>query len=119
MKENNIFNKIINFFKNIFRNQKKLPPVSNVENNSQEKSNISPIQTTQNSVEKADKKQFLDMYEKVKKGEVDILSIDPDETEKICMLLEEEIKLKEKLLDKKMSQISEIEENIKKLKESA
>ena len=89
MKESNIFNKIKSFFKNIFNNQKKLP---------------------------VPKKEFLDMYDKLKKGELDILSIDPDISERMCTLLEEEIKLKENLLNSKLLQIDQLDEDIKKLK---
>ena len=94
MKESNIFNKIKSFFKNIFNNQKKLPEASNF----------------------VPKKEFLDMYDKLKKGELDILSIDPDISERMCTLLEEEIKLKENLLNSKLLQIDQLDEDIKKLK---
>ena len=103
MKTNNIVSKIKKIFQNIFNTQKKFPIVKEAEDSQEE------------NLEVTDKKQFLEVYEKLKKGEVDILSMEPDKSEKMCILLEEEIKLKEKLLEKKLSQIAQIKENIEKL----
>ena len=108
MKNNNIFSKIKNFFKNLFNNKKKLPTAEYIES----KENI----VEDNESTKLNKEQFLDLYERLKQGDVDIFTIDPDEVEKMCMLLEEEIKLKEKQLDGKLSKIAELDESIRELK---
>ena len=108
--KDNIFTKIMNFFKRIFNNQDKLLQSG--------KSEETTLNKTQTESEKLDKKEFFEIYEKLKKGDVDILSMDPDKSEKMCKLLEEEIKLKEKLLDSKLSKANEIDEKIKKLDEA-
>lgn len=104
MEKNSIFIKIKNFFKNIFNNQKKFPL-------REEKPDTVKMNATE-----LNKKEFLEIYEKIKNGEADILSIDPDVTEKMCILLEEEIKLKQKLLDNKIAQIVQIDKDMDKLK---
>ena len=40
-----------------------------------------------------DKKEFLELYEEAKKGEVDVYKLPPKTLEMMCTLLEEEIKL--------------------------
>lgn len=48
---------------------------------------------------KIDKKEFLELYENSKKGNVDLLKIPPEILKKMCILLEEEIRLKEKEIE--------------------
>ncbi len=45
---------------------------------------------------KIDKKEFLELYEKAKKGEVDVYQLPNDVLEKMYILLEEEIRIKER-----------------------
>ncbi len=101
MSENNIFIKIKNFIKNIFSTQKRLP---------------TPQST--NIRQDLNKEQFLKLYDDLKSGEADLFSIHPDQMEKICMLLEEEIKLKQNQLDAKLAQISAMDTKIAQLKNS-
>lgn len=42
------------------------------------------------------KKEFLELYENSKKGNVDLLTLPPEILKKMCILLEEEIKMKER-----------------------
>ena len=69
-------------------------------------SNISSIQKESESYtssnDKLDKKEFLELYEKAKNNEIDLLSLDAETLRKLCKLLEQEIKIVEKAtLDKK------------------
>ena len=86
----NIFTKIRNFFKKLFFKEEKYNNIDSVSQNIQEtkNDNIENYET--------DKKDFLELYEKSKKGEVDLLSLSPDTLKKMCALLEEEIKIKER-----------------------
>ncbi len=54
-----------------------------------------------NNIEKyeIDKKEFLELYEKAKKDKVDLNSLPPETLKKMCILLEEEIKIKQKRID--------------------
>lgn len=107
MKNNNIFIKIKKFFKNLFNKTKALPLAENIEYKEEK------VIAESN---KLSKEQFFDLYEKLKKGDVDIFTIDPDEVEKMCILLEEETKFKEKLLTKRLAEINEIDNKTKELK---
>lgn len=44
-------------------------------------------------IKKIKKKEFLELYENSKNGKVDLLSIPPETLKKMCILLEEEIKI--------------------------
>lgn len=81
-----IFSKIKSFFKNLFSKKQVTVPIQNeiIENN-------------KNNYEE-NKRAFMDLYEKAKNGDIDLFSIDPDKMEKMCKLLEEEIKIKERNL---------------------
>ena len=86
----NIFTKIKKFFKGLFF--KKEEP-NYIESASQNKEEIKKIDTEQYEI---DKKEFLELYENSKKGEVDLLSLSPETLKKMCTLIEEEIRIKEK-----------------------
>ena len=45
---------------------------------------------------KIEKKDFLELYENAKRGKIDLYQLPKATLEKICALLEEEIKIKEK-----------------------
>ena len=89
-RKENIFTKIKNFFRGLFSKKKEYNCTNSIAQNIQE--------TEPNNIEQyeTDKKEFLEIYEKSKKGEVDLLSLSPDALKKMCALLEEEIKMKEK-----------------------
>lgn len=97
--KNNIFTKIKNFFKKIFTEKKQLPD-----------------EITKNSAE--NKREFFEQYNKIKKGEIDIFSIDPDEVEKMCIILEEENKIQEQQLSAKLNQLAEINKKLEEVKSS-
>ncbi len=42
------------------------------------------------------KKEFLELYDNSKKGNVDLLTLPPEILKNMCLLLEEEIKMKER-----------------------
>jgi len=106
MKENSIIAKIKIFFKNMFHPQKQLPVA------------VIKEEKMKNHATKLGKEKFFELYETLKKGEVDIFSIDPDELEKMCMLLEEEIQLKEKRVEEKQQKIAQMEVRIQELKKA-
>ncbi len=85
----NIFTKIKNFFSKLSykKEENNINPVSqNIEESKE--TNIKNYET--------EKKEFLKLYEDSKKGKVDLLSLSPETLKKMCTLLEEEIKIKEK-----------------------
>lgn len=86
----NIFTKIKNFLRRKFFKKEDYKYVDSVSHSIKE--------TKQNNIEsyEMDKKDFLELYEKSKKGEVDLLSLAPETLKKMCALLEEEIKIKER-----------------------
>ena len=92
----NIFTKIKNFFKNIFRKKQV--------NSNIEKTAIIPEEIKKENY-KIDKKEFMDIYEKSKTGDIDLFTIPVDKLEKMCILLEEEIKIKERNLDEKRNKL--------------
>lgn len=91
-RKENIFAKIKNFFKNLFfkKNRKEVfnTVTQNIEETREPKSTSKKYET--------DKKEFFELYENSKKGEIDLLSLPPETLKKMCALLEEEIKMKEK-----------------------
>lgn len=52
------------------------------------------------------KKEFLELYDNSKKGKVDLLSLPPETLKKMCLLLEEEIKMKESYIKKLKAQLN-------------
>lgn len=52
------------------------------------------------------KNNFFELYEKFKKGEVDSDSISTETLKKICVLLEEEIKIVEKDIEIKKAELN-------------
>lgn len=89
-----VFSKIKNFFKNLFVKKQVAIPVHNelIENN---KNNYDD-----------NKRNFMNLYEKTKKGDIDLFSIAPEKLEKMCKLLEEEIKIKERNLQEKRNSLN-------------
>ena len=45
------------------------------------------------------KKNFLELYEKAKNGKVDLYTLTPEILKKMCNLLEEEIKIKNRRIE--------------------
>ena len=88
-RKENIFTKIKNFFRGLFSKKKEYNCTNSIAQNIQETepNNIEKVKVMENSRR---------LYEKSKKGEVDLLSLSPDTLKKMCALLEEEIKMKEK-----------------------
>ena len=86
----NIFVKIINFFKTLlFKKNKVLSTITqNIEETKESKLTSKKYETG--------KKDFFELYENSKKGEIDLLSLPPETLKRMCALLEEEINLKEK-----------------------
>lgn len=109
MSEKSVWMRIKSFFKNLFTPQKKLP-IAECKKAKEE--------IVESKGKKLEKGQFFEVYEKLKKGEMDVFSIDPDELEKMCMLLEEEIQLKEKRVEEKKNKIVKMEAGIQKMKEA-
>lgn len=96
-----VFSKIKNLFKNLFIKKQVVIPVQN------ELIETSKINHKNNKNNYEDnKKNFMDLYEKTKKGDIDLFSIDPEKLEKMCKLLEEEIKIKERNLQEKKNRLS-------------
>lgn len=97
----NLFTKMKNFFRKIFARNYKKETIN--ENNT----------ITQYSVTKNDsKEQFFELYNKIKKGEISTFSIDIDNLQKICQMLEEECKLKEMRLKNTRDEIEIHRNNI-------
>ena len=91
-RKENIFTKIKKFFKNLLF-KKEENKLINTATQSIEKTKVK--KSVSENYE-TDKKDFLELYEKSKKGEIDLLSLPPETLKKMCSLLEEEIKIKEK-----------------------
>ncbi len=54
-----------------------------------------------NNIRKSEinKKDFLELYDKSKKGNVDLYSLPTETVKMMCMLLEEEIKIKKRKIE--------------------
>lgn len=91
-RKENIFAKMKNFFKNLFFKKNKSEVFDTVTQNIKE---AREPKSTSKKYE-TDKKEFFELYENSKKGEIDLLSLPPETLKKMCALLEEEIKMKEK-----------------------
>ena len=89
-RKENIFKKIKNFFKGFFFKKEEYNYTNPVSQN------IEKVKNPDIDKYATDKKEFLELYENSKKGEVDLLSLSPDTLKKMCALLEEEIKMKER-----------------------
>lgn len=100
-RKESIFTKIKNFFLRKFGSKNKSANENIVVQNVTE--------TKENNVKtyEDDKKEFLQLYEDSKNGKIDLLSLSPEILEKMCILLEEEIKIKEKNNDMKRAKLSE------------
>ena len=57
---------------------------------------------------KASKEDIWGIYKKAKEGEIDIRTIDVEIVEKFCELLNEEIRVKEKIRDEKLCVLENI-----------
>lgn len=113
-RKDNIFSKIKNWFQGIFFKNKIQKETKNVTENTYN------IDNTNNNIEKTDSKlkmyeedknSFMEIYKKVKNKEIDIDMLDEETTEKICQLLEEEVKLKGKIINDKYKRIKNFENN--------
>lgn len=87
--------KIKNFFRNLFYSSKKSENIGLA--NEKKENNIA-----QNIVSKD---EFMSIYQKAKNKEIDLETLEPKMLEKMCILLEEEISLKQKKLDEKLLKI--------------
>lgn len=108
-----IFTKITKFIKQIFNKKRTLlPEIHDVQNQRiTESNNIEKPKSARKS-----KEEILQLYERFRNGEVDIFTLDTDLAENICVLLEEENKIKEKQLNIKMNEIAELDKKINALK---
>lgn len=61
-----------------------------------------------------DKKQFFEIYQKVKKEEINIKTLDPKTTSKILQMLNEEIKINNKRIAQKAEEYERLLEMKKK-----
>ena len=61
-----------------------------------------------------DKKQFFEIYQKVKKEEINIKTLDPKTTSKILQMLNEEIKINSKRIAQKTEEYERLLEMKKK-----
>lgn len=91
----NVFTKIVKFFKRLFKKNRNAIEVDIVNNENIEKIKEEKIQKYEE-----DKKHFLQLYDQVKKGEVDLLSLEQEQLKRICVLLEEEIKIEDSIIEK-------------------
>ena len=60
-----------------------------------------------NNKSEINKKEFLKLYENSKKGNVDLLTLPPETLKKMCILLEEEIKMKKRGIEKIKAQLND------------
>ena len=99
--------KVIIFFKKLFykNNYKKLEKSENFKMNIHERSiNVVPKETS--------KKEFFDLYEKAKNGEVDLYDIDKNDLMRMCKMIEEEIKIVDREIIETRKKNKEIKEKI-------
>jgi hypothetical protein len=99
-----IFTKIRNFFRNIIKK-------NNAEKNTLFTNNVS---TGNSNIEKQvdNKKEFFNLYNKIKYGEISAFSVELEKLEKVCKMLEEECNLKEKRLKNTKEEIEIHKKNI-------
>ena len=59
------------------------------------------VKKLNNNIRKSEinKKDFLELYDKSKKGNVDLYSLPTETVKMMCMLLEEEIKIKKRKIE--------------------
>ena len=67
-------------------------------------------------MEKEYKKNFFKLYQEVKDEKVDLLSLTKDKLEKICKIMEEEIKIKTNIIEVNKQRIQNINEELLKYK---
>ncbi len=112
-KKHSIIQKIIDFFKNRFyKKQQKNMNNSNMVI-TKEYDNSDVINKNLESIKQNQKKQFLELYEKAKKDEIDLYSLDEETLRKLCLLIQEELKIVQKSNIIKKKKLKEIEEKIK------
>ena len=108
----NIFTRIRNFFKRIFSKKSKQRVEDIVVQNSIEAEHVAEPKEEVNEEYKTNKKEFFDIYEKSKKGEVDLFSLSAETLEKMCTLIEEEIRIKKRNNEIKRKKLEEYKEKI-------
>ena len=54
------------------------------------------------------KREFFDLYEKLKKDKVDLIEMPTETFENMCILLEEEIKIKERYIKELKNKLSNL-----------
>lgn len=59
-----------------------------------------------------DKKEFFDLYKKIKNGEINMFSVEVEKLERVYQILEEECRLKEYRLKNTLDQIEIHRKNI-------
>ena len=106
-RKDNVFSKIKNWFQGIFFKNKVQKETKKVTENTY---NIEKTDSRLKMYEE-NKNSFMEIYKKVKNKEIDIDMLDEETTEKICQLLEEEIKLKGKIINDKYKLIKDYENN--------
>lgn len=60
-----------------------------------------------------DKKEFFELYKKVKSKEIDINTLDQEKKRRILIMIREEVNINSKKIDEKFSELNVSTENIK------
>ena len=115
VRKESVFSKIKNWFSGIFVKDKIQEETENIvenTNNITENTN-STFENRNNNIKNADniqssreifeenKARFMELYNNVKNGEVDVNTLDEETAEKICKLLKEEILMQDKIINDK------------------
>lgn len=108
-RKDNVFSKIKNWLYSIFSRIKK-ETSSITENTDNINNNIEKTDSRLKTYEE-DKAKFMELYNNVKNKKIDIDTLNEETAEKICQLLEEEIKLKGRIVSDKIKQIMKNEKN--------
>lgn len=108
MNNKGIWNKIKEFFRNLFKSKKPKLLVEKSQSEAVEKNNVNT---------EISKEKFFDIYNKVKNKEVSLSSLSLDELKRIDAMLDEEIKMKTKKIDRQVTEINMRNMDIKFYKE--
>lgn len=123
VRKESFFSKIKNWFNSIFTKNRIVEEKkytlekeeSNTENTSniieKKESNFENINSNFRKKYQEDKSKFMDIYNKVKKKEIDVDELDDETAEKICKLLNEEILMKMNRINDKYQQINNKKNN--------
>ena len=116
-KKPNLIRRLIVFLKNQFYKKRHKNKNVLIEDTIKETSNYnvkndnSEVKSKEKTNEQQ-KRQFLDLYERAKDNIIDLNSLDEETLRKLCILIQEEIKIVKKTNIEKRKQIKEFEEKI-------